>query len=332
MEFYSNFKKNKLAFFCFKIFCFISLICLFAEFIANDKPIIVYYKNSLYFPIFTQYPETAFGGDFLSEADYKSAFVKQKIAENGFQIFPLIEYSFNTINYGLTTPAPAKPSFENLLGTDDQARDVLARIIYGLRISIIFGLLLTIITSIMGVFAGAVQGFYGGKLDLLFQRFLEIWGSIPTLFLIIIITSVITPSFWVLLFILILFSWMGLVGVVRAECLKIRKMNYVLAAKALGVSSRRILFRHVLPNSLVATLAFLPFITSGSITTLTALDFLGLGLPASYPSLGELLSQGKANLNAPWLGFSGFFVLAILLSLLIFIGEGVRNALNPNRR
>jgi microcin C transport system permease protein len=332
VEFYSNFKKNKLAFICFKIFCFIFLICLFAEFIANDKPIVVYYKNNLYFPIFNKYPETTFGGDFLSQADYKSAFVKQKIAESGFQIFPLIEYSFNTINYNLTVPAPAKPSFENLLGTDDQARDVLARIIYGLRISIIFGLLLTIITSILGVLAGAVQGFYGGKIDLIFQRFLEIWGSVPTLFLIIIITSVITPSFWVLLFILILFSWMGLVGVVRAESLKIRKMNYVLAAKALGVSNKKILFRHVLPNSLVATLAFLPFITSGSITTLTALDFLGLGLPASYPSLGELLAQGKANLNAPWLGFSGFFVLAILLSLLIFIGEGVRNALSPNRR
>jgi microcin C transport system permease protein len=330
-EFYQNFKQGKRAYISYKIFLFLFVFCLFAEFIANDKPLIVYYKGGLYFPIFTKYEETTFGGDFLTETDYKNEYIRAKIKENGWQVFPLIPYSFNTINYNLPTPAPSAPSLNNLLGTDDQGRDVLARVIYGLRISILFGLTLTIITSVIGVIVGAVQGFYGGKLDLFMQRFLEIWGSVPTLFLIIILTTFITPSFWLLMGIMVLFSWMNLVGVVRAECLKTRKLNFVLSAKALGVSNGKILFRHVLPNSLVATITFLPFILNGSITTLTALDFLGFGLPVSYPSLGELLSQGKSNLNAYWLGLTGFFVIALLLSVMIFIGEGVRDVLNPNK-
>ncbi|MFN5352031.1 MAG: ABC transporter permease [Alphaproteobacteria bacterium] len=330
-EFYQNFKQGKRAYISYKIFLFLFVFCLFAEFIANDKPLLVYYKGGLYFPILTKYEETTFGGDFLTETDYKNEYIRAKIKENGWQVFPLIPYSFNTINYNLPTPAPSAPSLNNLLGTDDQGRDVLARVIYGLRISILFGLILTIITSVIGVIVGAVQGFYGGKLDLFMQRFLEIWGSVPTLFLIIILTTFITPSFWLLMGIMVLFSWMNLVGVVRAECLKTRKLNFVLSAKALGVSNRKILFRHVLPNSLVATITFLPFILNGSITTLTALDFLGFGLPVSYPSLGELLSQGKSNLNAYWLGLTGFFVIALLLSIMIFIGEGVRDVLNPNK-
>jgi microcin C transport system permease protein len=331
-EFYQNFKQGKRAYISYKIFLFLFVFCLFAEFIANDKPLLVYYKGGLYFPILTKYEETTFGGDFLTETDYKNEYIRAKIKENGWQVFPLIPYSFNTINYNLPTPAPSAPSLNNLLGTDDQGRDVLARVIYGLRISILFGLILTIITSVIGVIVGAVQGFYGGKLDLFMQRFLEIWGSVPTLFLIIILTTFITPSFWLLMGIMVLFSWMNLVGVVRAECLKTRKLNFVLSAKALGVSNGKILFRHVLPNSLVATITFLPFILNGSITTLTALDFLGFGLPVSYPSLGELLSQGKSNLNAYWLGLTGFFVIALLLSVMIFIGEGVRDVLNPNKK
>lgn len=303
----------------------------FAEFIANDRPIILQYKGDFYFPALKMYPETVFGGDFETEADYRDPYVEKIINDNGWMIFPPIKYSYSTINYDLTVPAPSPPSFENLLGTDDQGRDVLARVIYGFRISVMFGLVLTVISSIIGIIAGAIQGYFGGWTDLLFQRFMEIWGSMPTLFLIIIMTSFIAPNFWWLLGIMLLFSWMSLVGVVRAECLKTRNMDYVRAARALGLSERVIIFRHILPNSLVAAITFMPFILNGSITTLTALDFLGFGLPPGSPSLGELLSQGKANLTAPWLGISGFAIVAIMLSLLIFIGEAVRDAFDPRK-
>jgi len=304
---------------------------LFAEFIANDKPVAVYYNNELYMPIFHIYPETAFGGDFESEADYRDEFVAELINEKGWMIWPMIRYSYDTINYNLDVPAPAPPSGENLLGTDDQARDVVARLIYGFRISVLFGLTLTIFSSIVGVIVGAIQGFYGGKIDLIGQRVIEVWSGLPVLFLLIIMTSFITPNFWWLLGIMLLFSWMGLVDVVRAEFLRARNLEYVRAARALGLDNQGIMFKHMLPNAMVATLTFMPFILTGSITTLTSLDFLGFGLPPGSPSLGELIAQGKTNLHAPWLGISAFVVLALMLSLLVFIGEAVRDAFDPRK-
>lgn len=325
-EKWQKFKKQKRAIRSFKIFTAMFFVTLFAEFIANDKPILIYYDGGFYTPVFKAYSETEFGGDFPTEADYKDPFVQNLIKQKGWMIMPVIEYSYDTINYETANPSP--PTFENLLGTDDQGRDVLARIIYGFRISVIFGILLTFFSSIIGVIAGSLQGYLGGKFDLFFQRFLEIWGSMPQLFILILISSLITPSFFTLLLILLVFSWTSLVGVVRAEFLKVRNMDYVKAAKALGASNKRIIFKHILPNALTAAVTFIPFNLSGAITSLTALDFLGLGLPVGSPSLGELLKQGKENLNSPWIAVSVFVTLALLLVLLIFIGEGIRKVYN----
>lgn len=326
-----NFRRNRRGYYALWIFLILFGITLFAEFIANDKPLLVVYNDELYFPIFTAYPETLFGGEFETEADYRDAYVKQLIEQKGWMLWPLIPYSYETINYDLPVPAPAPPSVENWLGTDDQGRDVVARLIYGFRISVLFGLTLTLSSSLIGVAAGALQGYFGGWTDLLFQRFIEIWSGLPVLFLLIILASMVEPNFWWLLGLMLLFSWMALVGVVRAEFLRARNFEYIRAARALGVEHFTIMFRHILPNAMVATLTFLPFILNGSITTLTSLDFLGFGLPPGSPSLGELLAQGKANLQAPWLGITAFCVLAIMLSLLIFIGEAARDAFDPRR-
>src|SRR5690606_11574885 len=318
-----NFKANKRGYWSLWVFGVLFFVSLFAEFIANDKPLLLTYEGDVYFPVLVSYPETAFGGEFETEADYRDPFVKDLIHQSGgFMIWPLIEYSYRTINYDLQVPAPAPPSAENWLGTDDQARDVTARLIYGFRISVLFGLILTALSSIIGVAAGAVQGYFGGWTDLLFQRFIEIWSGLPTLYLLIILSSLVQPSFWWLLGIMLLFSWMALVGVVRAEFLRARNFDYVRAARALGRSNVVIMFKHVLPNAMVATITFMPFILSGAITTLTALDFLGFGLPPGSPSLGEMLQQGKSNLQAPWLGITAFVVLAVMLTLLIFVFEG----------
>ena len=326
---WESFKANRRGLWSLRIFLVMFLVTLCAEFIANDKPLMLRYDGSLYSPVFFSYPETAFGGDFETEADYRDPYVKKLIEDKGWILWPPIRYSYNTINLDLTVSAPAPPSGENWLGTDDQGRDVLARLIYGFRISVLFGLSLTIFSSLIGIAAGAVQGYFGGWTDLLFQRFIEIWTSVPSLYLLIIIASVIEPGFWILLGILLLFSWVSLVGVVRAEFLRARNFEYVLAARALGVGTFTLMHRHLLPNAMVATLTFLPFLLNASITTLTSLDFLGFGLPPGSPSLGELLAQGKANLQAPWLGLTGFFTIAFMLSLLIFIGEAVRDAFDP---
>jgi len=329
---WANFKANKRGFWSLWIFLILFIISLFAEFIANDRPFLVKYDGGYYMPVFNTYPETAFGGEFKTEADYRDPFVQELIQKKGgWMVWPVIRYSYRTINLNLPVPAPAPPSGENWLGTDDQGRDVMARVIYGFRISVLFGLTLTILSSVIGVAAGAVQGYFGGWTDLLFQRFIEVWTSVPTLYLLIIISAVIEPSFWILLGIMLAFSWTSLVGVVRAEFLRGRNFEYVTAARALGLSNRRIMFKHLLPNAMVATLTFMPFILNGSITTLTSLDFLGFGLPPGSPSLGELLAQGKSNLQAPWLGLTAFFVIAIMLSLLIFIGEAVRDAFDPRK-
>jgi microcin C transport system permease protein len=352
---WENFKANRRGYWSFWLFMVLFVISLFAEFIANDKPFYVRHDGKSYFPVIFSYPETAFGGDFETAADYRDPFLQKLIAEKGGTIiWPPIRYSYNTHNLDLPTPAPSPPTWMlteqqcqpvaerkglkgckdleyNWLGTDDQGRDLVARLIYGFRISVLFGLVLTLVSSIIGVAAGAVQGYFGGWTDLLFQRFIEIWTSIPSLYLLLIISSVLVPGFFVLLGILLLFSWVSLVGLVRAEFLRGRNFEYIQAARALGVSNAVIMFRHLLPNAMVATMTFLPFILSSSVMTLTALDFLGFGLPPGSPSLGELLSQGKANVQAPWLGLTGFFSLAIMLSLLIFIGEAVRDAFDPRK-
>ena len=327
----TNFKANRRGYISLYIFMALFVLSLLAEVIANDKPLFIWFDEQPYFPILTAYPETTFGGDFPTEAEYTDPFVMELIEEQGFAIWPPIPYSYDTVIYDLPQPAPSPPSAENWLGTDDQARDVVARLIYGFRISVLFGLTLTILSSIVGIFAGAIQGYYGGWLDLLFQRFIEIWTSMPTLYLLIILASVVTPNFWWLLGLLLLFSWVALVGVVRAEFLRARNYDFVRAARALGVSNLTIMFRHVLPNAMVSTLTFMPFILIGGITSLTSLDFLGFGLPPGSPSLGEVLAQGKANLQAPWLGISGFLVMAVMLSLLVFIGEAVRDAFDPRK-
>ena len=275
------------------------LVSIFANFIANDKPLFVFFDKKILFPVIESIPETFFGGEFETEADYKDPFVIELINKNGFLIMPLIEYSYETINYDLDVPSPSPPSLENILGTDDQGRDVLSRLIYGFRISVFFGLILTILSTIIGVAIGGIQGYFGGKIDLFGQRIIEVWSGLPVLYLLIIISSFVEPSFWILLLIMLLFSWMALEGVVRAEFLRARNFEYVKAAKALGVSDWKIMIRHVLPNAMVATLTLLPFILSGSIATLTSLDFLGFGLPPGSPSLGEMVAQGKANLQAP---------------------------------
>jgi microcin C transport system permease protein len=329
---WANFKANRRGYASFWIFLVLFVVSLFAEFIANDKPFLIKYDGGYYMPIFSTFPETTFGGEFQTEADYRDPYVQELVSKkDGWMVWPPIRYSYRTINLNLPVPAPAPPSAENLLGTDDQGRDVLARVIYGFRISVLFGLVLTLLSSVIGVAAGAVQGYFGGWTDLLFQRFIEIWTSVPTLYLLIIISAVIEPSFWILLGIMLAFSWVSLVGVVRAEFLRGRNFEYVTAARALGLSNVRIMFKHLLPNAMVATLTFMPFILNGSITTLTSLDFLGFGLPPGSPSLGELLAQGKSNLQAPWLGLTAFFVIAIMLSLLIFVGEAVRDAFDPRK-
>jgi microcin C transport system permease protein len=328
---FANFRANRRGFWSLWIFLTLFVLSLGAEFIANDKPLLVAYEGHYYFPVFKEYPETTFGGEFPTGADYRDPYLAQKIADNGWILWPLIPFSYRTINYDMSSPAPSPPDSVNWLGTDDQGRDVLARLIYGFRISVLFGLTLTIASSIIGVAAGAIQGYYGGLTDLVFQRFMEVWSGLPVLYLLIILSSIIQPNFWWLLGIMLLFSWMSLVDLVRAEFLRARNFDYVRAAKALGVSNPVIIVRHVLPNAMVATLTFMPFILNGSITTLTSLDFLGFGLPPGSPSLGELLAQGKANLQAPWLGLTAFFVLAVMLSLLIFIGEAVRDAFDPRK-
>ena len=324
-----QFRANRRGFWSLWIFLGIFLISLFAEGVANDKPLLVIFEDRLYFPVIETVLESEYGGEFATEAEYRDDYVRELIENKGSIYWPLIRYSYDTINYNLPSPAPSFPTKENWIGTDDQGRDVVARLIYGFRISVIFGLVLTILSSVVGVATGAVQGYFGGRIDILGQRFIEIWSGLPVLFLLIILSSFVEPNFWWLLLIMLLFSWMGLVGVVRAEFLRGRNLEYVRAARALGMSHIRIMSRHILPNAMVATMTFMPFILSGSITTLTALDFLGFGLPPGSPSLGELLAQGKANLHAPWLGISGFAVISLQLSLLVFIGEGVRDAFDP---
>ena len=349
------FKANRRGYWSLWIFLILFFISLFAEFICNDKPILVKYEGNYYWPIFKSYPETDFGGVFETEADYRDPAVKALIKDaGGWTLWPPIRFSYNTQNKTPPMAFPVKPTWMltdedcklavergfhscnaelewNWLGTDDQGRDVIARVIYGFRLSVIFGLALTLFSSLIGVAAGAVQGYFGGWTDLLFQRFIEIWTSVPQLYLLIIVAAVIEPNFWILLGILLAFSWVALVGVVRAEFLRARNFEYVTAARALGLSNIRIIFKHLLPNAMVATLTFMPFILNGSITTLTSLDFLGFGLPPGSPSLGELLAQGKDNLQAPWLGLTAFFVIAAMLSLLIFVGEAVRDALDPRK-
>ncbi len=324
------FIRNRRGFWSLWVFLLLLAITVLAEGLANDKPLLVRYDGEWYVPALHSYAETEFGGEFATEADYRDPFVQELIVEkNGWLFWPPIPFSYDTVNYDLPSPAPSPPTTDNWLGTDDQGRDVTARLIYGFRISVLFGLVLTVLSSIIGVAAGAVQGYFGGVTDLLFQRFIEIWSGMPQLYLLIILSNVIVPSFWWLLLIMLVFSWMSLVGVVRAEFLRGRNLEYVRAARALGMSHGRIMFRHILPNAMVAALTFLPFILAGSVTTLTALDFLGFGLPPGNPSLGEMLAQGKDNLHAPWLGITAFVVIGLQLSLLVFIGEGVRDALDP---
>ena len=351
---WENFKANRRGFWSLWIFAVLFMLSLGAELIANDKPLIVSYQGEILFPVAIDYPEEKFGG-FLAITDYRDPIIQEEIEANGWMLWPAIRYSYRTVNNDIPQAAPAKPSWLydkemrcsryfdgvndpnctignwNWLGTDDQARDVLARVIYGFRISVLFGLTLTLASAVIGVSAGAVQGYFGGWTDLIFQRFIEIWSSIPVLYLILIIAAVLPPGFFILLGIMLLFSWVAFVGVVRAEFLRARNFEYVNAARSLGVGNGTIMFRHLLPNAMVATLTFLPFILNGSITTLTSLDFLGFGLPPGSASLGELLRQGQRNLNAPWLGIAGFMTLSIMLSLLIFIGEATRDAFDPRK-
>ena len=326
-----NFRSNRRGYWSLWIFLFVFTISLFAEIFANDRPVLVRYDGEFYAPVFFTYAETEFGGEFELEADYRDPYITELIEEKGWILWPLIPYSYDTIDYELDQPAPSPPSKRHWLGTDDQARDVLARVIYGFRISILFGLVLTLLSSVVGIAAGAVQGYFGGLTDLFMQRFIEIWEGLPVLYLLIIMAAVIEPSFFSLLGLMLLFSWTGLVAVVRAEFLRARNFEYIRAARALGVSDTVIMYRHILPNAMVATLTFMPFILSGSVTTLTGLDFLGFGLPVGSPSLGELLNQGKNNLQAPWLGITGFIVIGFMLSLLVFIGEAVRDAFDPRK-
>jgi microcin C transport system permease protein len=327
----SQFKANRRGYWSLWIFSALFFVVLFAEFLANDKPLLVSYEGKWYTPIFQVYPETQWGGKFQTATNYRDTYVKNLIEKKGWMIFPPIPFHISTVNFNLNQPAPSPPSLENWLGTDDQGRDVLARLIYGFRVSIFFGLILTFFSSLIGVLAGAVQGYFGGRVDLIFQRIIEIWSGLPILFLLIILSSIIEPNFWLLLGIMLMFGWMNLVAVVRAEFFRTRSLDYVRAAEALGVPTWRIMMRHMLPNAMVATLTYLPFILNGSITTLTTLDFLGFGLPPGSASLGELLTQGKNHVQSPWLGLTGFFSLAFLLSLLIFIGEAFRDAFDSRK-
>lgn len=354
-----NFRANRRAFWSLIIFGLLYFSSLFAEFIANDRPILINYRGAYFYPTFNFYPETAFGGEFRTQADFRAdevrcliqtggaelclddpdeamaealsqGTVEGEAIERGWMIWPPIPYSYNTVN-NLGGPAPSAPDRDHWLGTDDTARDVLARVIYGFRLSVTFALVVVAVSSLIGIAAGAVQGFFGGLTDLFFQRMIELWGSVPSLYVIIIVAAIIPMNFWLLVFLMVLFSWTALVGVVRAEFLRARNFEYVRAARALGVSNTRIMFRHVLPNAMVATITLLPFIVTGAIAGLATLDFLGFGLPASAPSLGELTLQAKTHLQATWLGFSAFFTFAIMLSLLVFIFEGVRDAFDPRK-
>ena len=350
------FRQNGRGYWSFLIFSVLFLISVFAPFIVNDRPILAKYDGQWLFPVLITYPEKGlFPDGVYAVADFKDPYILEEIASKGWAIWPAIRYSYNSVNRELPEPAPSRPAFQlsweeacvkyplgaadpnctfgnmNWLGTDDGGRDVVARLIYGFRISVAFGLILTILSSIIGMAAGAVQGYFGGWTDLLFQRFIEIWTSMPTLYLLIILAAFITPTFWLLLFILLLFSWTGLVGLVRAEFLRARNFEYVRAARALGLSDAKIIFKHLMPNAVVSTITFMPFILAGSVTTLTALYFLGFGLPPGSASLGELVAQGKNNLQAPWLGITAFFVVSIMLTLLVFIGEAVRDALDPRK-
>ena len=351
---WANFKANRRGYWSLWLFLFLFIASLLAEFIANDRPILASYKGEILYPVLIDYPEEKFGG-FLARTDYRDPFIQDEINANGWIIWPPIRYSYTTANSYIPHSAPTAPFWMmdaetrcsayplkdkdpgctlgnmNWLGTDDQARDVTARMIYGFRISVLFGLTLTIFSAVIGVAAGAVQGYFGGWTDLLMQRFIEIWSSMPVLYILLIIAAVLPPGFWILLGIMLLFSWVSFVGIVRAEFLRARNFEYVNAARALGVGNGTIMFRHLLPNAMVATLTFLPFILSGSITTLTSLDFLGFGLPPGSASLGELIAQGKRNLQAPWLGLTAFFTISIMLSLLIFIGEATRDAFDPRK-
>ena len=327
----ANFRANRRGYWSLWLFLALFGLSLIAELLANDKPLVVQYQDQLYFPVVQSIPEETFGGFLPTEADYRDPFIREEIEANGWILWPPIPFSYDTINYDLDKPSPAPPSTVNWLGTDDQGRDVLARVIYGFRISVLFGLTLTILSCLVGVIVGAIQGFYGGKVDLFGQRFIEIWSGLPALYLLIILSSIVQPTFWLLLGIMLLFSWMGLVDVVRAEFLRARNFEYVKAARALGLGNRKIMFRHILPNAMVATLTFVPFILTGAITGLTSLDFLGFGLPSGSPSLGELIAQGKTNLHAPWLGISAFVSLAVMLTLLVFVGEAVRDAFDPRK-
>lgn len=328
---WAQFKANKRGFWSLWIFMAFFVLALSANIIANSKPILISYKQTLYFPVLKSYSEKTFGGDFETETDYRDPYVQDLIKANGWMVWPPVRYSYDTINYNLPTPAPSAPTSDNMLGTDDQGRDVFARVLYGFRISVLFGLALTVFSSLIGVTAGAFQGFYGGKVDMIAQRFIEIWSSLPSLYILIIFSALFAPGFWTLLLILLLFSWTHLVDVVRAEFLRARSLDYVRAAKALGVGNFTLMRRHILPNAVVATLTMMPFVLTGSITALTSLDFLGLGLPPGSPSLGELLAQGKNNIQAPWLGITAFVSLAFMLTLLTFIGEAVRDAFDPRK-
>jgi len=326
------FRQNRRGFWSLWVFLILFGLSLFAEFIANDKPLLIRYDGRFFAPVLVDYAEDAFGDDLLpTEADYTDPSLRERIEKDGWMVWPPLRFSYASSVKDLDTPSPSPPSWRNPLGTDDQARDVLARVIYGFRMSVLFGFTLTIVTTVIGVLAGAVQGYYGGLTDLLFQRFIEIWNGMPELYLLIILGSIITPGFWVLLVFLLLFRWMSLTGVVRAEFLRGRNLEYVRAAKALGVSDAVVMWRHILPNAMVATLTWLPFILSGSVTLLSTLDFLGFGLPPGSASLGELVAQAKANLQAPWLAITAFVTLGGVLTLLIFIGEAVRDAFDPRR-
>ena len=329
---WANFKAHRRGYWALWIFLILFGLTLIAELLANDKPLLVQFQGDIYAPVLKNYPETTFGGSFASDTNYRDPYVAELIEKDGWMLWPPVRFNYQTINYNLEVPAPAPPSAENWLGTDDQGRDVLARILYGFRVSVLFALVLTLTSSVIGIIAGAVQGFYGGWIDMTGQRFIEVWSGLPVLFMLIILSSVIEPGFWWLLGIMLLFSWTELTGLVRAEFLRARNLEYVRAARALGMSDNRIMFRHMLPNAMVSTLTFLPFIFTGAIGVLTSLDFLGFGLPPGSASLGELVAQGKNNLTAPWLGVSAFVTLALLLTLLVFIGEAARDAFDPRKQ
>jgi len=327
-----RFKSNKRGYVSLWLFTILFVLSLFAEVLSNDKPLVVHYSDSYYFPLFVTYPETAFGGDFITETDYLDPFIREQLSKgDNWALYPLNPYSYDTINYFSQYPNPAPPSEQNLLGTDDRGRDVLARLIYGFRISVLFGMVLTVVATFVGIIAGAVQGYFGGRTDLFLQRFIEVWGSMPELYLLIIFASIFQPSILLLVALLSLFGWMGLADYVRAEFLRGRNMDYVTAAKALGVSNRAIMWRHLLPNAMTPVVTFLPFRISGAVLALTSLDFLGLGVPPTTPSLGELLSQGKENIDAWWLSITTFGVLVGTLMLLIFIGEALREAFDTRK-